>query len=288
MELKLTHLTKLYRKHRALNDVSLTLHTGVYALLGPNGAGKTTMMRMVADLLQPSDGTVCFDGKEVHALGEAFRRQLGYLPQNPDFYPNFTARELLRYFACLKKIPDPAAEIGMLLEQVHLSADADRTVGGFSGGMRRRLGIAIALLGKPSVLILDEPTAGLDPEERIRFRNIISSIGFSCIVIYATHIISDIITIAEEIILIKDGKLLQMAKPDELLSALNGQVWLCTVSPSEVAQLQQQYYVTNLIKQAENVTMRILSDHAPCDAAKTVEPNFEEVYVYWFRERGAT
>jgi len=232
LALSLEGVTKRFRNGVvAVNDVTLSLRTGVLALLGPNGAGKTTLMQMIATITKPTAGRILFDGIDNAREPDRLRRRLGYLPQDFGVYDGLTASQFLTYFAALKGIQG-RAKVEEMLELVNLHAVADRAVGGFSGGMKQRLGIAQALINDPALLIVDEPTAGLDPEERLRFRNILSDIGFDRLVIFSTHIVSDIESIATEIAVMKAGRLITTAAPPDFLRAARGSVWEVTI-PSE-------------------------------------------------------
>lgn len=222
MELQLQHLCKHYGTKHAVNDVSTTLTPGVYGLLGANGAGKTTLMRMICGVLKPTSGNVCLNGKSIDELGEDYYAHLGYMPQDFGFYPDFTAREFMCYMAAVKGLDKKEATTRTeeLLKLVNLHEVADKKIKSFSGGMKQRLGIAQAELNAPDILILDEPTAGLDPKERVRFRNIIAEIGKDNIVILSTHIVSDIEHIADNILMMKDGKLIYQGKRQENLGDL--------------------------------------------------------------------
>lgn len=222
MELKFDGITKKYGKKTALDGFSLTMNEGVYALLGSNGAGKSTLMNILTDSIHPTSGAVYFNGEDTRKMGAKFRARLGYLPQSFGLYPSFTARQIMEYFARLKNVRNERGEIARLLELVNLSEDENRKVGGFSGGMLRRLGIATALLGSPEVIILDEPTAGLDPKERVRFRELIGSLGGDRIVILATHIVSDVEAIAKEAVLLKSGRIAAAGTLPELAESVNG------------------------------------------------------------------
>ena len=239
MKLSFEHISKLYGDTVALQQIDLTLGSGVYGLLGPNGAGKTTLMRIMTDLLAPSTGRVLLDGQDIAVMGAAFRKKLGYLPQDFGVYPNFTAEQFLLYIARLKGLSkfEAKRQTDGLLHMVGLEDKKQKKLKGFSGGQRQRVGIAQALLGDPEILVLDEPTAGLDPEERIRFRGIISDLSQQKLVLLSTHIVSDLEAVANEIILLRKGVVLSMQKPASLLEQLNGQVWLVTVPAVDEAAL---------------------------------------------------
>ncbi len=302
MELKFDNVCKNYGKKRALVDFSATLTEGVYALLGPNGAGKSTLMNMTADILRPTAGTITYNGESIYKLGDKFRAVLGFLPQSAGLYNSFSARSLLRYYGCLKGMDDKKAieaRIDELLELVNLTADASRKAGQYSGGMRQRLGIAVALLNDPKVLILDEPTAGLDPKERIRFRNIISKISFDRIVILATHIVSDVEYIAKDVLLLRQGQLIRDTDVSSLLAEMEGKVWDIKVLAAEVPSFMQKYKISNITKvseteeeaeatNAENglTALRVLSDERPSETATPVPASLEDVYLYYFGEVG--
>ena len=226
MKLSFEHISKLYGDTAALQQIDLTLGSGVNGLLGPNGAGKTTLMRIMTDLLAPSTGRVLLDGQDIAVMGAAFRKKLGYLPQDFGVYPNFTAEQFLLYIARLKGLSkfEAKRQTDDLLHMVGLEDKKQKKLKGFSGGQRQRVGIAQALLGDPEILVLDEPTAGLDPEERIRFRGIISDLSQQKLVLLSTHIVSDLEAVANEIILLRKGVVLEMQKPASLLEHLNGQV----------------------------------------------------------------
>jgi len=294
VELTIHNLIKQYGAKTALDHFSITCGEGVWGLLGPNGAGKTTLMSIVADVLRQTEGTVSWCGEDIGTLGAKYRDILGFLPQNPGLYNGFSARMFLRYMAALKGVYQKAGEkkalnrkIDELLELVNLSADGNRKVGQFSGGMKRRLGIAQALLNDPKLIILDEPTAGLDPQERIRFRNLISTIAFNKIVLWSTHIVSDIEYISKEVILIKAGKHLASAPIDQLLADIEGCVWTLTVAPHEVDALMLAHRVGNVAKKDGMAELRIVSREKPSPAALPAKPGLEDLYLYHFEEATA-
>ena len=284
MKLSFEHISKLYGDTVALQQIDLTLGSGVYGLLGPNGAGKTTLMRIMTDLLAPSTGRVLLDGQDIAVMGAAFRKKLGYLPQDFGVYPNFTAEQFLLYIARLKGLSkfEAKRQTDGLLHMVGLEDKKQKKLKGFSGGQRQRVGIAQALLGDPEILVLDEPTAGLDPEERIRFRGIISDLSQQKLVLLSTHIVSDLEAVANEIILLRKGVVLEMQKPASLLEQLNGQVWLVTVPAVDEAALTKQYTCSNVMHTDGKSVIRLLSKSAPRPDAVPTAPNMEDLYLYYF------
>lgn len=284
MKLSFEHISKLYGDTVALQQIDLTLGSGVYGLLGPNGAGKTTLMRIMTDLLAPSTGRVLLDGQDIAVMGAAFRKKLGYLPQDFGVYPNFTAEQFLIYIARLKGLSkfEAKRQTDELLRMVGLEDKKQKKLKGFSGGQRQRVGIAQALLGDPEILVLDEPTAGLDPEERIRFRGIISDLSQQKLVLLSTHIVSDLEAVANEIILLRKGVVLSMQKPASLLEQLNGQVWLVTVPAVDEAALTKQYTCSNVMHTDGKSVIRLLSKSAPRPDAVPTAPNMEDLYLYYF------
>ncbi len=284
MELSLDRLTKHYGSKIAVDQVSATLEPGVYGLLGANGAGKTTLMRMLCAILESTSGEVFLDGKDVISMGADYRNVLGYLPQDFGYYPNYTAMEFLLYVSALKGIPGKIARkrAGELLEEVGLSHVADKKVKTFSGGMKQRVGIAQALLNNPDILILDEPTAGLDPKERVRFRNLLSDYAGDKIVILSTHIVSDIEAIADKVLLMKRGNFVQQGTVQELVRKAEGKVWELTVPQQEAKRWQTESTVANLRHEGRQVVLRIISDHMPSELAVPCEATLEDLYLYYF------
>lgn len=284
MKLSFEHISKLYGNTAALQQIDLTLGSGAYGLLGPNGAGKTTLMRILTDLLAPSTGRVLLDGQDIAVMGAAFRKKLGYLPQDFGVYPNFTAEQFLLYIARLKDLSkfEAKRQTDDLLHMVGLEDKKQKKLKGFSGGQRQRVGIAQALLGDPEILVLDEPTAGLDPEERIRFRGIISDLSQQKLVLLSTHIVSDLEAVANEIILLRKGVVLGMQKPASLLEQLNRQVWLVTVPAADEAALTKQYTCSNVMHTDGKSVIRLLSKSAPRPDAVPTAPNMEDMYLYYF------
>ena len=289
MELSLDQLTKRYQDKTAVDAFTVTLTPGIYGLLGANGAGKTTLMRMVCGILTPTSGKVSLDEKEINGMGESYRDLLGYLPQNFGYYPVFTAMDYLLYIAALKGLPAGAAKVraNELLELVSLQSVAGKKIRTFSGGMRRRLGIAQALLNDPKILVLDEPTAGLDPKERVHFRNLISDISRDKIVILSTHIVSDVEYIADTIFVMKDGRLIHQGRPDEITASISGDVWECRVDPNQTRRMNADFMVSNLKHEGHEDMLRIVSEQKPCENAVQVEPTLEDLYLYYFSEAPA-
>lgn len=284
MELSIDRLTKQYGRKIAVDCVSAALQPGVYGLLGANGAGKTTLMRMLCAILEPASGEVLLDGKEITSMGADYRNVLGYLPQDFGYYPNYTAMEFLMYIAALKGIPKNFAKNRAveLLELVDLRQVADKKVKTFSGGMKQRIGIAQALLNNPEVLILDEPTAGLDPKERVRFRNLLSEYAGDKIVILSTHIVSDIEAIADEVLLMKKGKFILQGTVPELVHKAEGKVWELSVSLEEAGKWQAKTTVANLRHEGKEIILRIISESKPCEEAVLCKATLEDLYLYYF------
>lgn len=283
-KLEIVNLTKTYNHKNANENINLTLESGVYGLLGPNGAGKTTLMKQIATLKQPTSGKILYNGKDINTLDDKYREVVGYLPQDFDAYKNFSAKEFLMYVAALKGIKNPKKKVDELLNLVGLYEVRNKYVSKFSGGMKRRVGIAQALLNDPKILILDEPTAGLDPQERTRFRNLLSQIGKETIVILSTHIISDIESIAKETITVKNGKLLLQGNHREILDGMRGKVFsIKTLNETEVLDIQRQYKVINIQRGVDNIELRLISDVMPKhENVKMIEPRFEDVYMFYF------
>lgn len=286
MELQLQHLSKHYGTKHAVDDVSATLTPGVYGLLGANGAGKTTLMRMICGVLKPTSGKICLNGETIEKLGENYYAHLGYMPQDFGFYPDFTAREFMLYMAAVKGLGKKEAKhrTEELLELVNLHDVADKKIKSFSGGMKQRLGIAQAELNTPDILILDEPTAGLDPKERVRFRNLISDFATEKIVILSTHIVSDVSYIADTILMMKDGTFLLQEPMSTVTDNINGKVWELLVSDREAAEYSSRFSVVNLHHENNKVRLRMIHDTPPTADAMTVPPSLEDLFMYHFGE----
>ena len=285
MELTINDLSKEYGRKKAVNHFSAKLTNGVYGLLGANGAGKTTLMRIICDVQTETKGAIFFNGKNIHDLGEKYRNILGYLPQNFGYYPNFTAYKFLMYISAIKGLPPKKAHNRTmeLLQVVDLLTQKNEKIKTFSGGMKQRLGIAQALLNDPRILILDEPTAGLDPKERIRIRNLISDLSEDRIVLIATHVVSDIEFISKEILLMKNGRLVDQDSPENLQKRIYGHVYELCISQDELAEVKKEYEISNLFRRDGEIIVRVIADKCPVkyDAVK-VSPTLEDVYLYEF------
>ena len=282
MQLKVEALSKNYRgKVQALRNLHISLRPGVLGLLGPNGAGKSTLMRILATVTRPSSGRVLWNEQDIAQTPDALRNVLGYLPQDFGVYPNLNAYEFLEYLAAVKGIETGAAKkrIGELLDLVNLTEAAKRPLGGYSGGMRQRVGIAQALLNDPQLLIVDEPTAGLDPEERVRFRNLLSELSGERIVILSTHIVSDIEAVATQIAILARGELLANDAPEGLLKKMSGQVWEVVVPSIELPGLRQKYLISSTAHRVDGVHARVVASEAPGRDARILEPSLEDAYL---------
>ena len=290
MKLTIEHLSKQYRKDFwGLRDFSLELGPGVIGLLGPNGAGKSTLMRMLATITKPTEGFICWDDKDTMKSPDLIRMVLGYLPQDFGVYPNLNAIEFLEYMAAVKGLDAKTARrrIDELLLMVNLKDAARRSLGGYSGGMKQRVGIAQALLNDPQLLIVDEPTVGLDPEERVRFRNLLSDLSGQRIVILSTHIVSDVEATATEIVVVNRGHKLQHAVPEKLLQLLEGKVWQWTVPSDALPALKQQHIVSGMVRHSQGIQVRVVSECTPSADAQFILPNLEDVYLYLVSANGA-
>lgn len=286
-ELELTELGKTFKNKIAVQNITVRLGHGVYGLLGENGAGKTTLMRMLCGILKPTQGTILCDGVPISQMGGEYRRLLGYLPQDFGYYGDFSALRFLNYMAALKALPEEYARnrIDELLEMVDLANEKKNKLKTFSGGMLRRVGIAQALLNDPEILVLDEPTSGLDPGERVRFRNIISSLGKNRLVLLSTHIVSDIEYIADKIMIMKDGQIIHTGDEAQILKEAEGCVWKCLVPERQANELGRQYVISNLRNQADQVELRIVSEQKPVENAQSVEVTLEDAYLFFTKKR---
>lgn len=284
MEILFQNISKKYKNKYALKDFTATLQEGVYGLLGANGAGKTTLINIFVGILKSDSGTILINGQDTKTLGKDFLSLIGYMPQYPIFYRDFSVIDFLQYMCALKGIPaDKGRErIFELLSMVNLLDAQDKKIGALSGGMRQRVGIVQAMLGDPKILILDEPTAGLDPSERIRFRNLISRLAQGRTILLATHIVPDVECIAREIILLKKGELVIQGTPSVLEQSMEGKVWEITVSAEDSISLSDRYCVSNMKQNGNQYNLRIVNDDCPLQGAKTIPPNLEDVFLYYF------
>lgn len=284
MKLSITNLGKQYRHDFwGLKDFSLEVGPGILGLLGPNGAGKSTFMRMLATITRPTDGSIKWNEIDIVKSPDTMRAVLGYLPQDFGIYPNLNAVEFLEYMAAIKGLDGASTRkrINELLQVVNLMETAKRPLGGYSGGMRQRVGIAQALLNDPQLLIVDEPTVGLDPEERVRFRNLLSDLSGERIVILSTHIVSDVEATATHIVLIDKGKLLRESAPEDLLTELDGKVWEWTVKSDDLPALKQKHIVSGTIRRSDGVQVRVVSESKPEANSQNTSPNLEDAYLYF-------
>ena len=294
MELQLEHLSKTYGTVQALKDISYTFKPGIYGILGANGAGKSTMINLITDNVArdkgSAGGSILYDGQDILKLGSRFRGIIGYMPQQQGFYEDFSPKAFLRYMAEIKGIKGKnekgqtvKEQIDELLEVVNLTGVAYKKIGGFSGGMKQRVLLAQALLGDPDILILDEPTAGLDPKERIAIRNYIAELSRNKIILFATHVVSDIECIADYVLLLKKGEIIAMGTPVELIEKMHGRVAEITCTLDEVGKLQEKYHIGNIRQRKNGIALRLVGDELP-DEAVMVDENIdlEDVYLYYF------
>lgn len=277
--LELKNVSKRFgQAEYAAHEVSLKFGKGVVGLIGHNGAGKTTLMQMIATLMRPTNGEIVFQGVDILKFPDAMRCRLGYLPQDFGVYPNLSGLELMQYFAGLKGVRNPQ-RINELLELVNLSEHAHRSAAAYSGGMRRRLGIAQALLNDPDILIVDEPTAGLDPEERMRFRNLLADLGHEKLVLMSTHIVSDVESIASELAIMRKGNVIAHATPEALMAAAYGKVWMAVVSETELHELKTRVQLLHAQKQSDGYLVRMAHAVQPCSQARLHLPSLEDALM---------
>ncbi len=285
MELKIEHLSKHFKDKTAVDDVCLTLTPGVWGLLGANGAGKTTLMRMIADIMIPTSGAIFYDGTDIRKMGETYRNLFGFLPQDFGYSRDFTVKDYLEYIAALKDVParETTKKINHLLEILTLSDVKNKKISKLSGGMKRRVGIAQAMLNDPKILIMDEPTAGLDPGERVRFRNFISEFSHDRMVLISTHIVSDIEYIATRNAIMKAGHIIDVGTTDELVKQIEGKVWNCTVPAEKLPEYELRLRIINQRGEDNNqVSIRYLADQAELAEAVPASPRLEDLYLWLF------
>jgi len=282
MELTIDRLGKRYGQRWALRELSLRCEPGLLGLVGPNGAGKTSLLRMIATLLEPTEGTIRWNGQEIRTHGAALRQVLGYLPQEFGVYPEFSGRQFLRYLAAMKGLPTSLINrrVDEVLEIVQLQQVADHKLPTYSGGMKQRIGIAQALLNDPELLIVDEPTAGLDPAERVRFRTLLASLTSNRIVLLSTHIISDVEAVASHLMILQQGRVLTNTTPEQLLADTVGKVWTVTTDQATALQLQATYQVSAMVSQQDGVMLRLISATRPHAGAVVSDPTLEDAYLF--------
>jgi len=283
VKLQLSELTKKYNDKLALDHITFSFTSGIYGLLGPNGAGKSTMMNLITDNISPTSGRILIDDRNIKDIDKEYRKLLGYMPQQQNFYPELTLLRFMYFIASLKGLNKHEAkrDIEYYLKMVNLYDVREKRIGTFSGGMRQRALIAQALIGNPKILILDEPTAGLDPKERIRIRNLISEVSRDKIVIIATHVVADVEFIAKEIIMLNSGVILKSGKPADLLAEINGKVWNIYISDREITEVNDKYKVSNISREGESVIARIVAEsYEDKWESETVRPDLEDLYLY--------
>ena len=289
MELRFEHITKHYGAYTALQDINLSLTEGIYGILGPNGAGKSTLMNILTGNMKPSQGHVTLDGEDVAKLGERFRRRVGYCPQQQTLYPSFTPWQFLAYLAALHGLEKQTAarRAEELLCVLSLADVKDQPTRTLSGGMKQRLMLAQALLHEPDILVLDEPTAGLDPRQRIAVRNLIGEVALRKIVLLSTHVVQDVEFIAQELLLLNHGVAVRQGTPAALTGELEGRVWETEVPPNRLGDLEAHYTICGVSREGANLRVRLLSAETPPGNAAIVRPGLEDVYLYFFKEDAA-
>lgn len=290
MELEINQVTKVYGSKQVLSDITFRMQNGVTGLLGPNGAGKSTLMRLLSTIENPTAGIILYNGQDIARKPNRLRRKLGYLPQDFGVYTNMNPVEFLEYMAALSRLPMKQARkrIDELLSLLHLENDKKRLLGTFSGGMKQRVGIAQSLLNDPAVLIVDEPTVGLDPEERIQFRNLLAALSADRIILLSTHIVTDVESIAPQIAIMRDGRLLRYDTPESLIKEVDGMVWSCVVPSSKLPELQRHLVISSSIQQSDGIHIRVVSAKQPSLDATPVPPALEDAYLFTSAKREDT
>jgi len=289
MELKIEHLSKQFKDKNAVNDVSLTLTSGVWGLLGANGAGKTTLMRMIANIMTPTSGKIYYDGEDISKMGETYRNLFGFLPQDFGYSRDFTVKDYLEYMAALKDVStrETTKKINHLLEILTLSDVKGKKIAKLSGGMKRRVGIAQAMLNDPKILVMDEPTAGLDPGERVRFRNFISEFSHDRMVLISTHIVSDIEYISTRNVIMKDGKIVNVGTTSELVKEIEGKVWQGLIPASKLPEYEMRLRIINQRSEDnDKISVRYLAEQSGIEGSVTVSPRLEDLYLWVFPQDG--
>ena len=286
MELRLEHISKQYGNNMALNDFSAVFTEGIYGILGPNGAGKSTLMNIICTLLKCDEGTVFFNGTDIQKTKKDYLHRLGYMPQVQTLYPEFTIREFLYYIGALRNMyPEQVRKRAtLLLKKVGLYEQRHDKINTLSGGMKQRLMLVQALLGDPDILILDEPTAGLDPEQRIAVRNLILELSIHKIILISTHVVTDIEFIASECLLMQKGRIIQKGTQEELCSQLNGKVFSVEINESEIDVIRKYGLVSGMYKRGSSIRTKLITDQSIQFKHEPVEPDLEDVYLNWFGE----
>lgn len=280
MGLELKSVEKRYDNKTVIQKININFKAGIYGFLGPNGAGKSTMLRMLSTVEQPEAGMISYQGSDIFQMGEGYREKLGYVPQKFGYYPDFTAYKFLQYMAKLKDISDGEKVIKEILEKVNLWQEKDKKVKTFSGGMKQRLNIAQSLLNNPEILLLDEPTVGLDPNERIHFKNFLLQISENKIVIFATHIVSDVEDIADKVVILHHGKIKLNENMEDLMELAGNNVWECSLNDIEkIKEIQKRCIISKMTRLKGGVHFRIISEEQPCEEAVHVDGNLEEIYL---------
>lgn len=283
MELRIENLSKSFGDVKALNHMNFTFTPGIYGILGPNGAGKSTLINLITNNIARQEGQIFWNGQDILKGNKEYRKILGYMPQQQGYYEDFTAGAFLMYIAHLKGLDKSTAKsrVGELLHVFHLETVRNKRIGGFSGGMKQRLLLAQALLNDPELLILDEPTAGVDPQERINIRNYISQIATNRIVLLATHIVSDIEAIAKEILILKSGNMVESDTPGKLIKKVEKYVWKAEIAETDLPDMQEKYMISNIRKSEKGLSLKVISEDAPANAQPETSVNLDEVYLFY-------